>query len=126
MILLEERGKDGTFSGRVFHSTGSISPLTSSTPREANGSQHLARFLFRAFVKKRAIWREAFGEEMPAEVATESWIDMEAVRDKEMREEFVSPSCTSPYHAIHLLFVLLTHVVAFHSEWFSILTARPT
>ncbi|CAN0281853.1 unnamed protein product, partial [Ectocarpus sp. 13 AM-2016] len=38
----------------------------------------------------RAIWRETFGEEMPAEVSSGSWIDMDAVRDKEMREEFAS------------------------------------
>lgn len=28
---------------------------------------------------------------MPADAAADSWIDMSAVRDKEMREEFVSP-----------------------------------
>ncbi|CAM9872933.1 unnamed protein product [Ectocarpus fasciculatus] len=38
----------------------------------------------------RAIWRETFGEEMPAEASSGSWIDMDAVRDKEMREEFAS------------------------------------
>eukprot|EP00903_Cladosiphon_okamuranus_P014819 g13724.t1 len=38
----------------------------------------------------RAIWRETFGEEMPADVAADSWIDMSAVRDKEMREEFAA------------------------------------
>ncbi|CAN0401249.1 unnamed protein product, partial [Ectocarpus sp. 12 AP-2014] len=38
----------------------------------------------------RAIWRETFGEEIPAEVSSGSWIDMDAVRDKEMREEFAS------------------------------------
>lgn len=30
---------------------------------------------------------------MPAETAADSWIDMSAVRDKEMREEFVSTAC---------------------------------
>eukprot|EP00752_Nemacystus_decipiens_P017422 g15617.t1 len=38
----------------------------------------------------RTIWRETFGEEMPAEVAAGSWIDMDSIRDKEMREELVS------------------------------------
>lgn len=44
----------------------------------------------------RAIWRESFGEEMPAEAAAGSWIDMNAVRDKELREEFVSPGPVKP------------------------------
>lgn len=38
----------------------------------------------------RAIWREDFGEEMPPDVAEGPWIDMEALGDKAMREEFVS------------------------------------
>lgn len=38
----------------------------------------------------RAIWRETFGEEMPTDVAEGPWIDMDAIHDKAMREEFVS------------------------------------
>lgn len=47
----------------------------------------------------RAIWREEFGEEMPDGVSDGSWMDVEALSDKAMREEFVStdyPSRTNP------------------------------
>lgn len=48
-------------------------------------------FLLCAFASRgRAIWRETFGEEMPVGVAEGSWIDMDAIRDNAMREEFVS------------------------------------
>ncbi|CAM9799891.1 unnamed protein product [Discosporangium mesarthrocarpum] len=38
----------------------------------------------------RAIWLEAFGEDMPDEVLSEPWMDMDAITDKRMREEFMS------------------------------------
>lgn len=83
------KGSDGVRPPRIgfmSHFLSSLTPTTVSTgPRPGC---------------HRAIWRETFGEEMPAEVAAESWIDMSAVRDKEMREEFVSTvpySCTVPW-----------------------------
>lgn len=36
---------------------------------------------------------------MPADAAADSWIDMDAVRDKELREEFVSPGPVKPSQA---------------------------
>ena len=49
-------------------------------------------FVSSVYRNLRAIWREAFGSEMPPEVAKGPLIDMDTIHDKELREEFVSPT----------------------------------